>query len=249
MAEGVEGWERRLEKSDIGVIATKIAREWRTVREIFARRNLFVHNESQVNQRYLKILRDLKFPDLDQPRLGATLTVSPEYFSRSAEILTDAALNLTIACWIKCQRQASDDVARCLYHVQRQLFNLNHWSTVIHSANLVMSEASLSREYRVRLQIRSWTAARKAGTKGGAIKELCEWDTSGLNLDLAHAKDVLLGHHERAISSIRQLLHMGSLSRPELYNDPLYFELRELRLLDELMYVSTDTEESTTDTP
>lgn len=240
MAEGIEGWEKRLEKSDIGITVRTTVQDWNSVREIFARRNIFVHNESKVNHRYLAILNNLRISWSEQPNLGATLTVSPEYFSRSTEVLTDAALNLTIACWIKAEKGSGESVAQWLCHIQYVLFDLKCWAIIIHSANFVMSNALLSRAQHVRLQILAWTAARRSGKDARDMVDLLEWDTTGLNLKLAHAKDVLLGDHKRAISSIKQLLHTGNLRRAELHNEPLYFELREMGLLSNLIDLSEE---------
>ncbi|MGV9237492.1 hypothetical protein, partial [Streptomyces nigra] len=81
MRESVDGWDRWLGKSVKGASMADTPVDWPVTREVFARRNLLVHNGGTVNQIYLSIVSRLDNSPHAGAKIGSKLKVEAEYFS------------------------------------------------------------------------------------------------------------------------------------------------------------------------
>lgn len=220
MRGGLGDWEKWFKASGIDLTGALHRRAELT--ELLARRNLLVHNDGEVNRRYLTIVAPA---DADAvPQLGTVLNVSEEYLMRSLELILGTGVLVVGGTLLQLDKSDSEATYNWLASRTETLIESGRprSGSDVSTQVLQSSRDRLPMSLRLQLQIANWTCRRDLGENDAVLKEVAEWDTRGVDLKYAHARDVLLDDDDSAIRSIRELVRRGNLSIVAVRNWPLY---------------------------
>ncbi|MFY1573369.1 hypothetical protein ACN26Z_00680 [Verrucosispora sp. WMMD703] len=218
-----------------GVKFRDMTDHWPHFAEIFARRNLVVHNDGKANQQYLSRLRDAGWTD-DLPEAGNMIVVDPAYLSLALDRMTAFAALLTTGCLLQIEKGSILPIAWLSGKVQ-EISESGHQNAVrtITTTILRTSRGRLSRQHDLDFRIRQWIAMRQLGEERKMRREVEAWDIGGLEPYYVHVRAVLLEKTEYAIQSTRDLLDAGKLTPLRIRLDPLYQGLRDSGALDSVI--------------
>jgi len=215
-------WEKWF--GQIGVKFRSMTDSWPALAEIFARRNLLVHNDGYVNLQYLNKIDSTT----SKPIVGTQLEVTSEYLSEAVERLTAFALLMVSGTWL--QTVSDEDEKSISWLVQRteRLCETgeNLATRIICDTVLANHRGRLPRSRELRLTVLRWIARRNMGEIEKVEAEVRAWDASALDDSYLLSRSVLTNDEEMAIERIRGMLKSRSLTRYELLHDPLYAIMR-----------------------
>ncbi|MFE8987666.1 hypothetical protein ACFYMI_07490 [Streptomyces collinus] len=220
LRDGIDGWNKWLSRACGGLSMTALSVNWPGIRELFARRNLIVHAEAEVNQIYLDAIKGLGLPGTSVPEMGETLTVSSEYLLESAEQITALGVILTSEVARKLHKRDFESVMNMLIGEAEECARRGYWKASLGISSHALTCPS-SRRQRVEIQTFNWLARRAVNGKESIQAEVEAWDTSGLTQSLTLRKKILLDP-ESAVGDIEKLLSSGELTAFELAQNPLY---------------------------
>lgn len=226
MRESVDGWEKWLGKAVKGASMAGTPVNWPVTREVFARRNLLVHNGGIVNRIYLSTVSRLDGSPNSGVEVGDILEVDAEYFSTAVENLL--ALGVVVTADVACR--LSKDSARELHG--GLLFDADMalkrgaWHASLAISKYLLS-CQLRRMSQLRAQLINWVARKKIHGLDDIRSEVEDWDTGGLADKVSHYKDVLLGDKGKAIEKVEELISRKELPLVEIALHPVYEDLIE----------------------
>ncbi|MFI7510974.1 hypothetical protein ACIBSS_29565 [Micromonospora aurantiaca] len=206
---------------------------WPEFVEIFARRNLAVHNDGIVNRQYLARIAEGGWRG-DCPAIGATLDFDAKYLSSALDRMATFSILLTAGAELQICKKGSDNALHRLSDKVRELSYSGRHQAVLNVTSTVLrsSRGRMSQQLELGLRIRGWIAMGEVGRRDAMIAEVESWDVGALAPYYLHVRNVLLQRTEAALSEIREMLKTGALSPLRLRLDPLYGELRRDGLLD-----------------
>ncbi|MCZ7439991.1 hypothetical protein O7598_26560 [Micromonospora sp. WMMC241] len=214
-------------KSWFGKLSVKLedtTDDWPGFVEMFARRNVLVHNDGKANRHYARKLSAV-LPQVAAIKVGTELPVSGEYLDDAWNRLSAAACLVGIGLLLQTRPKVDSrqHVQWLIYRTEILADSGSHKAVlVIASTVLRTSRGRLDRENEISLRRLRWTALRELGHLEEMTREVEGWDFSGLDLLHLHVRDVLLGDVEKACSSIASLLELGRLTRFALRTKALY---------------------------
>ncbi|MFI5954376.1 hypothetical protein [Cryptosporangium sp. NPDC051539] len=202
------------------------------VQEVFARRNVIVHNDRRINRQYL-----LKVGSQDFDRLGDRLEVSHDYLSDAIQEFAAVGLLLVSSIWMKFTKVGPEHTAAWLDDQLDVLRDVSLHRAVLKVATVVLekSRGRLPRNYELSLKVSRWVSLRQLSQNEVALKEVKAWDVTGLDLYFCHLKTVLEGDLTCMLKTGRQLIREERLSIFTLRADPAYEPHRESSEYRELL--------------
>ncbi|GAA1463785.1 hypothetical protein NE857_00325 [Nocardiopsis exhalans] len=224
LRESIEGWEKWLSKSVKGTSMTSLSSDWDGIREVFARRNVIVHNGGYANHIYLKTAKGSKSKKV---ALGEELKVDEDYFSERIQGLLSLGIITSADVARRLHKEESENIADLVFRYAQISLRRGAWDSAI-SLSEYSLKSKINRRQQLRSQIINWTAKKKLFGLEKIESEVSSWDVSGLSDEFSHCKLVLLGKNEEAAKSIELLVESKKLSVVDIATDPLYDEAREL---------------------
>lgn len=79
---------------------------WPEFIELTERRNLFVHNDGKVSEYYIQQCSDAGYVFKDKPVVDSKLEITPEYFKRAYQVLSEIGIKLHEVIWRKLDTEA-----------------------------------------------------------------------------------------------------------------------------------------------
>ncbi|MFG2932583.1 hypothetical protein [Streptomyces achromogenes] len=224
MRESIDGWDKWLGKAVKGATMADTPVNWPVTREVFARRNLLVHNGGIVNQIYLSIVSRLDGYTNSNAEVGDRLKVDAEYFS--AAVQNVLALGVVVLTDVACRlsRDSKGKLHLALLFNADMAVKRNAWHAALAISKYLLSRR-LRRADQLRAQLINWVARKKIYGIDDIRSEVEEWDTSGLADEISHYKAVLLGNKEKAIEKIEDLVARNKLGLVEIALHPAYEDL------------------------
>lgn len=197
------------------------------LREIYARRNILVHNSGRVNNIYLKNVRDSKY------KSGDLLTVDNTYLVNAfATIKT-----LIFAIIIESNKFNRDDKANLLDEVFGQGFeemSKEHYSISAKVFDILQSIKSQSEQDRLASKVNYWISTKEIYGLSAIRKELDDFDTTALNTMFCLAKQLLLDDYDNATKSIEYMLSKDEINATIINDWPLFKNYRATSNFEEL---------------
>ncbi|MFE3017821.1 hypothetical protein [Streptomyces sp. NPDC059256] len=223
MRDSVDGWGRWLGKAVKGVSMEDLPIDWPSTREVFARRNLVVHNGGVVNRIYLSIINDLG-GNGGEVKLGAKLKIDKQYFAEGVQGLLALGILLSADVAGKLHKREARELSSVLIRISDIAVRRKAWS-VVEALSAYLLRGDLNRGVHLRAQLLSWTARRGKYGPDAIRGEVEEWDVSGLSEEFVHCKKVLIGESEEAVRLIEELLARQKLTLIDLATNPIYAEV------------------------
>ncbi|MFE2486116.1 hypothetical protein ACFXGR_23020 [Streptomyces mirabilis] len=223
MRESVDGWDKWLSRAVKGVSMGSLPVDWPTTREVFARRNLIVHNGGAINRIYLSLTSKGKGNPSDI-KVGTLLRVDSDYFSTAVQNLLALGLILVTDVGRKLGKTYADRLnSSLLFHADLAL-KRNAWHTSLAISKYLLT-SRLSRKDNLKAQSINWAARKHICGIDDIRAEVTGWDIGGLSEEYSHYKAVLLGDKQKAIDEVERLLANGKLLSVEVALNPIYAEI------------------------
>lgn len=193
MRESYEKWFGIFESHHMDISACKD--EILELKEIYARRNILVHNSGRVNETYINCVPKTKYA------LGTQLDATEDYLDRAFEVIKIVIFILNIAAVI-FEKENKEDY---LYNVFGQAFIELSQKQYSISKVVFLSLANnkdANQEIRNMSQVNCWIAKRELEGKESICKEVEGFDVSALDPTFKIAKETLLENYDRVNSML-----------------------------------------------
>jgi hypothetical protein len=220
----VDDWSKWCERV-LQLDLPSIALGWPETREIFARRNIIVHNEGKVNRRYRAIVA------ADNARAAAPgaideLTTDSNYVACAIERILALGMCLVYSTWAKLYPRTAVAAGRWIVSRQESLIYEEMWLATQALTNC-LKRATANRVTVCESDVNSWLARARLHGPECIRQEVQDWDTSGLEVRFLAYKALLLGDVVRADELVSENIGAHKLTRYEVLTHPIYAELRE----------------------
>ncbi|MGX5188314.1 hypothetical protein ACWKT5_37875 [Streptomyces avermitilis] len=212
MWKGFDDWMDWLEKK-MKIKLADIALESDTIKEVFQRRHIIVHNGGHVSRQYL-----LKAPGVSpKPAIGEKLLVSRSYLDQALDQLFTLGVLMASSAFFKLAtgggvRIRAEEWLTSLTH--RMLLD-NRCEAALRISN---SGSSLFQTDAAKLAMRlnAWAARKKIDGSSSIRSEVEKWDVSALRDDYSMSRLALLDDFDGAWKIAKKLLAAGDLTRKDV---------------------------------
>jgi len=215
MAGGIEKWETRFPEI-LGIDLPRTSCNLTAVKEIWARRNVLVHNGGIADQKYCRRVSGVA--------PGTLLEVSAEYLRTAIDLVCGFLFGIIYIAWgvapgrrqFVAYRAAGNAVVAESEHRWPMAENLNAIAAFLETD---LDEAARS-------QVNAWLARARWRGPDSVLADVSAWETIGLPPVFTVARLILAGQIDNAIAMIPQLVVQGELTDDDLLTWPLFEPVR-----------------------
>ncbi|MEE4594212.1 hypothetical protein V2J94_20375 [Streptomyces sp. DSM 41524] len=224
LRESLDGWDKWLGKSVKGVSMAGLPLDWVATREVFARRNLVVHNGGEVNHIYMDVMSNLDGVRCGSLNIGSVLKIDREYFAQATQNIFSLGMLLAIDVARKLHRDQSEAFLGLLLRNAESAARRHLWVATVALSRYLLNN-NPNRSGKIRAQVLNWVARKEQSGVEEIRGEVAAWDVSGLSDEYSHYKRVLIGEKGKAINDVEKLISSGKLSIVEVATHPIYADL------------------------
>jgi hypothetical protein len=196
------------------------------LKEIFARRNLIVHNGSQASQSYVKKFKDLIAP---KTKAGTGLRVDANYFDRSAEIVETFFIVVCSSIWRLTKQDESQERFVLLLNLAASKLEKKQYFSAEKICQYLLEYEELEAIDRSYATINYWQSYKWSGRFDKIRKSIEEADFSAHDDLLRLARLVLLEKNDDFFVLLPQVLRSKKLKEKQLMEWPLFQKIRRTR--------------------
>jgi hypothetical protein len=217
MRESYKEWFKIFESHKLSF--QEYSEELKTLEEVYARRNVLVHNSGKVNGSYLAMVKN------SDKKVGELLPVDEEYLKKAF----DAVNVIIFAMIIEAVKLVSTDKNEYLQAIFDQVFDhlcegRYYLCSKVYSA--LKSSKHLDAMYRTMSTVNYWIAKIEIVGLNSVRSEIEDFDVSALNPMFALAKYVLLCEYDAAESLLDRLYPRKEIDANSLETWPLFVKFR-----------------------
>lgn len=220
----IENWAQRV-LDDLGVDLAAASCDWGAVREIWARRNVLVHNRGVADAMYVT-----RIPGTTE---GTVLEVDGEYLRTAIDLLCGFLLGVILMTWAGLPDRQAFVLQFALMYAAGAEAELR-WplaENLHHVAARVEPDPAVSAVH----QVNSWLARTRWSGPDSVVDAVRAWDADELPPRFRLARTILLDNREAAISMLPGMLRDGEVTRDGLRTWPLFDRLRDMPDFDRLV--------------
>jgi len=193
--------------------------EFETIQEIFARRNLYVHNNGIINTIYMNVVKNTK-KDL----VGKDLNIDREYIDNAIDIIEYVGMSLVIEIWIKEYGDNQDEIDNMMSIIYEEYLDVQRWKMARHFYEICLKSPKLLDADRILCKINSWLCYKWLGEYDKVKMEVEGIDTSAYKPRYILGVLVLKEDYSKFFEFYDQQTDIGET---ELKEWPLFIELRK----------------------
>lgn len=193
--------------------------EMKLLKEIYARRNIFVHNSGKVNDIYLKNISDTQFS------VGERLTIDEQYLSSAF----GAIKIIVFTVLIEAARLIKEDKTEYLNDIFTSAYDelVEGQYPVCYNIFCILSQSALlDAETKTMSQINYWISAKEIVGLPTIKTEIEKFDVSALNRVFLLAKLLLLDKNSEATKVLEDLYNKKEFPISALEEWPLFKDYR-----------------------
>ena len=157
MYESVEEWKKFFQRS----IKLKLI-SWNDnfdhLKEIIARRNLFVHNNGIINNIYISLVKDA-----DTSSIGKQIGISREYIDDAINTIEYLGMALVIEAWIKEYANDEDEIKVITDMIYEEYLENEKWEMAKHFYEICMENPKISLANKMLCSINCWQCYKWLG--------------------------------------------------------------------------------------
>jgi hypothetical protein len=223
LRESPDEWAKWLKRT-IGMSMEEVMSDWPQTREIFTRRNMLVHTDGNVTERYLAEVKR-SGGSIDGIKVGDSLIPSSDYMQNALQRLI--AFETLLVCKIvsHIDKQGADGIAAWLAGNLDLAVHTERWEAACLVADS-FSGVKCKRNTELKVLISGWLAHKNRDGVDHIKQEVSAWDVSGLHEDYRTTKKILLD--QLTADELPKLLTSGRFTRFEVLTDPLFSNVRDL---------------------
>jgi hypothetical protein len=202
-----------------------------SVMEIFARRNIVVHNDGVVSRQYRANVGS------EAPKLGTRLIVDEQYVTTAIDQLLAFGATFAAAAWQKIAPEGAGagESNRHLHELNLYLMLLDRWGAVSAIASIASAHVAADEADRMIYAINGMLATKRRGTSVSISAQAAALDVSASAPRFLVAKAALLDDFEQVAVSIPRAIAVLDMSLTDVHQWPLLDEFRGTPLYGELV--------------
>lgn len=189
--------------------------EMELLKEIYARRNIIIHNASTVNETYLKVVSNSPYS------IGEKVVLSDEYICEAFNVVKIIIFTI----FIQAIKFIKEDKAQYLSNIFDVAFEELNDGEYIVSRNVfqsLMNNKNADDIVKQMSKVNYWISAKNITGLACIKSDVESFDVSALTPQFMLAKWILLENYEKATELVAKLLEKNELSSNELENWPLF---------------------------
>jgi len=201
---------------------------WNKINEAIERRNIIVHNNSEVSRRYLKNVDLSVIPekkrDLSE---GKEITVNEKYFITVLDEIFIAGVILIQCCWRKWKKNDVDMADSLLIEDIYDALSKEKWAVAERMGSFSKECKVKDQSSRLILDVNYCQSLKWQGKKNELEEELKKFDVSALSPKFALALYALRSDRYSFYRNIENAITVDKLAEKDFMEWPLFRELRE----------------------
>jgi len=214
-------WCKRVLQFDLPSLTS----DWPVMREIFARRNIIVHNSGRVNNRYLVAVEDSGVSLPKDTKVGSEVETGKEYVDSSIQRILALGMCLVYSVWRKLYPKQVKEAAKWLVGRQEVMIYDEMWLAA-HQISEYLKGAPMKRSDECMSKVYDWLARMQFEGPEPIHQEVVDWDTSGLDVIFVIYKECFFGNVEKVVRLISANQGHSGLSKYDLAMHPIFAEYR-----------------------
>jgi hypothetical protein len=222
LRESPDDWSKWLKRT-VGLSMDQIIPEWPQVREIFTRRNMLVHTDSNITARYLAEVKRAG-GSTDGLEVGQSLIPTPDYLKTALQQLIALEALLTCKVVSHIDKQEADEAAAWLAGRLEWAIHKEMWDAACLISDS-FDDARCKRSTQLKIRVNGWLAHKNREGISRIRDDVIAWDVSGLSEEYGMLRKALLD--ELTEEEVRTLLDGALLTRFEVLTNPLYSNIRQ----------------------
>jgi hypothetical protein len=213
----IEEWTARVE-ADFDLDLAAASCDWDAVREVWARRNVLVHNAGIADKMYV---------DRVAGTVGGTiLEVDDEYLRTAIDLLCGFLLGTIFTAWVTLPGR-STYVAQLAYLYATTAESERRWP-LAENLYMLAARVDVDREDAATSKVNAWLARAQWRGPDSVLADVRRWVTDELPRRFTLARTILLGQRDAAIGMLPELLEQGEITTDHLRAWPLFIPLRDM---------------------
>lgn len=190
------------------------------LKEVYARRNIIVHNSGAVNSSYKKMVPH------STAKIGEYLISDSEYVNSAFSFVTTVIYTISIEAARLLGKNSEDYLIEIFNEAFEELQKKNY-RVCANVFSQLSTNRGLDASTQLMSRVNNWISRIELGEKKDVQKEVEQLDVSALSREYLLAKLILLEQYDRAIGVLEQLYTSDRLSSHELETWPLFMHFRE----------------------
>jgi hypothetical protein len=217
LRESLNDWDKWLKRT-INVSLEHALPDWPVTREIFIRRNMLVHTDGSITERYLNEVRQ-SGGSIEGLDIGQSLIPSADYMRASLQRLIALEVMLLFQTLSHIEKSRLDQAAASVadkleFCVARQM-----WEAACLISDS-FDDALCKRDIQLEIKINGWLAHKSRDGLDNIRSQVSSWDVSGLHEKYAIAKSLLLD--ELTPEELAGAVERGIYNKFEVATHPLF---------------------------
>lgn len=189
------------------------------LKEIYARRNILVHNSGFVNETYLNCVPDSPF------KLGEQLFADDNYLEKAF----DAIKKIIFIIMYEATRLIKDSQIDYLHNIFSQAFielNRENYEVSQKIFGILKENNLYDDQYKLMSKVNYWISIKELYGLEKIINDVTNFDVSAYSNSFALAKYILLNEYDKAAQLIENMFNREEISFIELNEWPLFKNYR-----------------------
>lgn len=189
------------------------------LKEIYARRNIIVHNSGIVNETYLKNVPDTPY------QIGTYLSANEEYLNNAFDKIKTIIYSLCIAA----AKIIESDKAAYLYAIFETAFEDLKAKKYCIAQNVFQTLSNnkyVSEDVKVMSKINCWIAKKEMQGLDSIRNDVTKFDVSALDRSYELAKEVLLENYDAVNSILEKMIKFDNFPVSVIDDWPLFLRYR-----------------------
>jgi hypothetical protein len=213
----IEDWKPRV-LSDLGLNLAPASCDWDAVREVWARRNVLVHNAGLADTKYVE-----RIPSV---AVGTPLEIDSEYLRNAIDLLCGFLLGVIFMAWVVLPGRRSFVLQLFTMYATSAAAELR-WPLAENLHALIAREES-DKDHAAASQVNAWLARAHWRGPDSVLEAVEQWRTDDLPRRFAVARTILLREYDVAIAMLPEILESGEITKDHLLTWPLFESLRAM---------------------
>lgn len=222
LRESLTGWNKWLKRT-INVSLEQVLPNWPATCEIFIRRNMLVHTEGRITERYLSELRQAG-ESAEGLNIGESLIPDINYLRVSLQRLIALEVMLLFRVISHIEKTRLDAAAGSVSEKLEFCVKHRMWEAA-HLISDAFGDTQCMREIQLNIKVNGWLARKFIDGIDNVRGEVTSWDVSGLNEKYSIIKDLLLD--QLTPEELADVVASGIFTNFEVSTHPLFEKFRK----------------------
>ena len=205
--------------SSHGMSCSPLEKDLESMEEIYARRNIIVHNAGVVNAQYINTVTK------SEHEIGDILTVDKAYMQNAFNTIKRITIIMMIeSC--KLNRENTNKYLLDIFNILFPLLQRAQYEVCEPAYALLDQKSETNTQIRIMSRVNKWICVIALRGLNEVRAEIEEFDISALNSLFQLAKVVLLQKYEQATAILEELLKRDEISATAIETWPLFLWYR-----------------------